>query len=258
MSWLTRALLGSPDTFDKVEANWFRNGLLYDVMVGEGITKVEPVAFHLCLSCRSHTKEFGEDTCECGLKLDPPSYYVVDKDLLVVPGVYIGMEFRRFVPRHLPDTVKDYIRTEKRKSKGTEREVYYLDSLPEYPHEASHFSQRSTILFVRSWLFPDPGVASGEIQGSGDDDGRLKIEVVDASDFVEEVAQREQLEQLQKAINNLSENKKCVLVMIKIDGKSAANVAKEIDLPVRTVKKLLEEALLDLRDQLEPGFAFDF
>ena len=45
--------------------------------------------------------------------------------------------------------------------------------------------------------------------------------------------------------------------MIKIDGKSAADVAKEIDLPVRTVEQLLEEALRDLRDQLGPGFASD-
>jgi len=257
MSWLTRALLGSPDTLDKVEANWFRNGLLYDVLAADGITKVEPVAFHLCLSCRSDAKEFGEDACDCGRELNPPSYYVVDKDLLVVPGVYTGMKFRRFVPKNPPDTVKDYIQTEKRKSTGTMRNVYYLDSLPECPHEAIHISQRPTILFVRAWLFPDPSVDSGDIQSIRDDDGRLRIEVTDSSNFVEDLARREQLEQLQKAINSLSENKKRVLVMVKLYGKSIAGVAKEIDLPVWTVEELLDEALLDLRDQLGPGFVSD-
>ncbi|MHC4703483.1 MAG: hypothetical protein ACYTFQ_23190, partial [Planctomycetota bacterium] len=147
MAWLTRALLGSPDTFEKVEANWFRSGLLYDVMAADGIAKVEPVAFHLCLDCCSSDKEFGEDQCKCGQKLAAPSYYIIDKDLLVVPGVYIGMKFRRFVPKNLPATIKDYIKTEKRKSTRRAREVYYLDSLPECPHEASHISQRPTVLF---------------------------------------------------------------------------------------------------------------
>ena len=218
---------------------------------------MEPVAFHLCLGCCSHSKEFGEDKCECGLRLDPPSYYVVDKDLLIVPGVYSGMKFRRFVPQLPPDTVEGFIRTEQRKSKGTARDVYYLDELPECPHEASHISQRPTILFVRSWLFADPDAASGEIQRSGNDDARLRIEVVDSSDLVEEVAQRERREQLQTAMNSLPENKKHVLVMVKIEGKSVASVAREIDLPVWTVERLLEEALSDLRDQFGSEFAYD-
>jgi len=253
ISWLTRALFGTPETFNKVEANWFRNGLLFDVMTEEGVAKIEPVAFHLCLGCGSRDKELGEANCECKIRLDPPSYYVVDKDLLVVPGVYKGMNFWRFVPKKLPDTVKDFIKTEKRKAKGTARPVYYFDGLPECPHEADSISQRPTILFARSWLFSDPDVALSEIHSSEADDGRFRIEVVDSTDLVEDVARREQQEQLQEVINNLPENMKYVLVMVMIDGKSVSNVASEIDLPVWRVQELLEEALDNLRDQFGSG-----
>ena len=76
------------------------------------------------------------------------------------------------------------------------------------------------------------------------------MEVIDSPGSIEEMERREQQEVVQDALNHLTQTKRQLVLSIKMDGKSTTSVAKEIDLPIWTVQRLLNEALHELKDHL--------
>lgn len=67
----------------------------------------------------------------------------------------------------------------------------------------------------------------------------------------------ERCEQIQGAINTLSEEHRTVLVLREIDGCCYETIAEILELPIGTVRSRLHRARLQLRDQLKEVLAID-
>jgi RNA polymerase sigma-70 factor, ECF subfamily len=73
----------------------------------------------------------------------------------------------------------------------------------------------------------------------------------------ETVEQRERAEQVRRAIGDLSEEQRVVLVLREMDGCCYETIAEMLDLPVGTVRSRLHRARLQLREQLKEVLMID-
>lgn len=71
-----------------------------------------------------------------------------------------------------------------------------------------------------------------------------------ADPALEQLAQAEQVAEVQTALAELSESQRQVLKMAYYEGMSQTEIAKQLDLPLGTVKARARRALLRLRELL--------
>lgn len=81
--------------------------------------------------------------------------------------------------------------------------------------------------------------------------GRVELQGNPAADpALEQLAQAEQVVEVQTALAELSESQRQVLKMAYYEGMSQTEIAKQLDLPLGTVKARARRALLRLRELL--------
>ena len=84
------------------------------------------------------------------------------------------------------------------------------------------------------------------------------IEPIDHSDAPGDRAdRRETCQQVRRALNELTEEHRAILVLREIDGCCYETIAEILDLPVGTVRSRLHRARLQLRDQLKAVMTVD-
>ncbi|MEN9202740.1 MAG: sigma-70 family RNA polymerase sigma factor [Thermostichus sp. DG_1_6_bins_120] len=71
--------------------------------------------------------------------------------------------------------------------------------------------------------------------------------------FLEELSQAEQIQEVQTALAEISESQRQILKMAYYEGMSQAQIAKQLDLPLGTVKARARRGLLRLRQLLDPS-----
>jgi RNA polymerase sigma-70 factor (ECF subfamily) len=90
-----------------------------------------------------------------------------------------------------------------------------------------------------------------ESQGSGGDERALQDRVAGRSPSpVEILARREQQDALRRAIDQLSEEQKAVVILSEIQGMKYQDIGAILDVPVGTVKSRMHTAMEKLKDLL--------
>jgi hypothetical protein len=128
--YLQHAIQGEWGRQSRFTTNMFNQGLLFPLLKEDGHLDSGPVAFKQCLSTQNSSceneGEFEKLPCGCGQPYAPKQIYILDKELLIVPGVYVPRPFWRC-------------------HKG-----FYEWTLSHCPHCATPRGQRETFLWVRA------------------------------------------------------------------------------------------------------------
>ncbi|MFQ3585271.1 MAG: sigma-70 family RNA polymerase sigma factor [Cyanobacteriota bacterium] len=85
--------------------------------------------------------------------------------------------------------------------------------------------------------------------------GKVELQAQESSSgdpSLEHLAQTEQVEEVQTALAELSESQRQILKMAYYEGMSQSEIAKQLDLPLGTVKARARRGLLRLRQLLDP------
>jgi hypothetical protein len=262
--FLCQVLLGSSVIPKQIQAHAFQEGHLCKQWAAEARVQdpsdSRETAFILCLKCGSNKGEFHNQKCpKCGPK-EPEEYYVIGKAVLVTPLVYVVDQFRKFTPESLPGSVSNYIlQGTKDKGRDRPREVYYLDSIGTCPHavaqsrkrgkSAPDVSQRTTELLVRN---RDRGP---EVILDRDPDGKgSTYDVMDSrtSDPAGVAADTEQELGIRRWLEGLPEPTRTVMQEHLCEESSVQDIAKNNNMSVDVVQRLILEARLDGRIKLGP------
>jgi RNA polymerase sigma-70 factor (ECF subfamily) len=78
---------------------------------------------------------------------------------------------------------------------------------------------------------------------------------IDFTDKKEMPLEEQLVEALKKAIDELPERKREILIKSKIEGRKQKEIAEELGISIKTVEKHLRESKLELRQKLEKQFA---
>jgi RNA polymerase sigma factor (sigma-70 family) len=249
-SWLQHAIQGTPGPLTTVQANKFRNGLLFGVMCKEARLLIGDVAFHACCRCGDYSKEFGERKCKQDHVFDPPSsYYVIAKDLLVVPGVYLTAVFRRFEPLNCVQVLLPIVFPE-----GHEpRPVYCLESLGQCPHEARKIYQRVSNLFIRSEMVSCwSGDFAVTARGEEDEDPTARGEPVDTRSAADGAMWVEVEERIRLAVDELPRPERDIVRMKWLEQRSDLEIARIVGISLGQARQLLTKAKRYLMYRLGP------
>jgi len=229
----------------KVRVGEFRHGLLYRLMASEGDLLVRNAAFVMCIHCGSSKCEFGVDHCACRSHPSPEDYYVITKEILLIPGVYITKtRFRGFTPMQWPPAVQAEL-----ERRGIESlRVYYEDDLPDCPHDDIR-EKRSTRVarpFIRRSLFAPKEETYG---GDKVDDSVAHANRTGGSEVVDNVSHIEQRSIVERALEKLPPTQKEIIRMMFGENMELSDIATTLEMSVEEVKEYYEKAMARLRDE---------
>ncbi|MHC4558686.1 MAG: RNA polymerase sigma factor [Planctomycetota bacterium] len=245
MDWLTYGIQGQHNLLKTnltkgelvghLRVGEFRHGYLYLLMSaekGSGYVLIRNAAFVKCHQCASERVEFGEDSCTCGHHLAPRNFYVIQKEILLIPGVYIKkIGFRKFTPRTWQNAILEDL---KHRRKDT-IEVYYEEGLGECPHDYTWKSTRLSYPYIRSYILPS---------------GQTRIVPIDVPD---DLGRKEERRLLKQTILELPDVLKEILRMY-LEGQDIPEIAELLDLSEGRAEELFNKALVMLRSRLWPIF----
>jgi len=235
--WLQHAIQGQPESRIRcIQANWFGEGLLYQLMHGYRMLDSGPLAFNLCHRCDNAEGEFGDNRCVCSCECDPGSHYVFARELLFTPLAYVEDAFRRFVPRMWPPNLT------------AKSEVYYWEGLGRCPHEATWISERPSHLLVRSNVFP---VLTNSLRGSASGSGgncagqKWTSEPVAQEDTIGDVGKREMADIIRRAVWRLPLAERAVVIKIYFERAELNTITQQDRRLLRRAKRRLRSELAD-------------
>ncbi|MEN9222277.1 MAG: sigma-70 family RNA polymerase sigma factor [Thermostichus sp. BF3_bins_97] len=96
---------------------------------------------------------------------------------------------------------------------------------------------------LRSWRNRQRSLERGKVELLGSSSGDPSLE---------QLSQTERVEEVQTALAELSESQRQILKMAYYEGMSQSEIAKQLDLPLGTVKARARRGLLRLRQILDP------
>jgi hypothetical protein len=229
--WLQHAIQGQPEGRIRcIQANWFREGLLYQLMHSYCMVGCGPLAFTLCHRYDGAEGEFGDSQCACGYGCDPGSHYVFTRELLFTPLVYVKDAFRRFTPAKWPLNLT------------ARTEVYYWEGLGRCPHEATWVSERTSHLRVRSNIFPVLPDSPRGVSGRSDDNSVAQMgtsEPVAQEDTPGEVVQRERANIIRKLVRSLPLAERAVVAKVYFERAEPQVLTQEERRLLRKAKRRL-------------------